>query len=129
MSNGISPTGGKQPPDGTKGVIFKIVGFQEQLNAPMLIAIRQWEPAAPSHPGNWTHLGTHVYHRHNENMFGSSTLSLHKIEELFGETTIAITLGPTLHVKVTNALRKMVVIARESLAPTLPITNHSSSSN
>ena len=83
MSNGISTLGGTQPPDGTKGVIFEIVGFQELLNAPMLIATRQWEPAAPAHPGNWAHLGTHVYsHRRKENMFSSSALSLQGISQL-----------------------------------------------
>ena len=51
MSNGTATIGRSQPPDGSTGTIFEIVGFQQQLHNPSLIAIRLWHPAAPAHPG------------------------------------------------------------------------------
>ena len=96
MSNGAGTLGRNQPPDGSTGTIFEIVGFQQQLNSPSLIAVRLWHPSAPSHPGTWMHLRTSVYsHRKEENMLCSSSLSLHHLDDLFGDVTGAIGLGPT----------------------------------
>ena len=106
MSNELGTIGRNQPPDGTKGTIFEIVGFQQQLNSPSLIAVRLWHPSAPSHPGTWMHLRTSVYsHRKKENMLCSSSLSLHHLDDLFGDVTVAIVLGPTTIMKPTYTLK------------------------
>ena len=67
------------------------------------------------------HLSTSVYsHRKKDNMLCSSFLSLHHLEDLFGDETVAIMLGPTKVMKPTHTLQKSVKLIRASRRPTLP---------
>ena len=115
MSNGINANNDDSQLQGETGNIFEILGFQDQPNGQTLIAIRKWKPAAPSHPGDWTTRGTQVFcPRSKDNILCSSSLSLHHVDELFGDNTLAITLGPTQILKPTFAMKRTVVMFRNS---------------
>ena len=48
------------------------------------------------------------------------SLSLHHLDDLFGNVTVAIMLGPTSVMKPTHTLKKSVKLIRPSIKPSLP---------
>jgi hypothetical protein len=120
MSNGTDPNDESRTLQGDTGNIFEILGFQEQPNGQTLVATRTWKPAAPAHPGAWTTRGTQVYcQRNKDNILCTSSLSLHHVDELFGDTTWAIILGPIHTIEPTYAMKSSVVMMRYSTKPAL----------